>query len=75
MTSAEADLLNIISKMTEAAEASMSIETGEGVLKTAAEVPNKLETATGELNLMDLEAGATTEAKASTEGGGGVTLS
>lgn len=35
------------------------------------EAPKKFETAAGELNLMELEAGAITSEKASKEGGGG----
>ena len=52
--------------MLEAAEALMTTETIEEVLNMVAEAPKKLETAVGELNSMESEAGATTEAKAST---------
>ena len=59
MTSAEADVLKMLSTMAEAAEAPMTMDTREGALKMVSEAPNKLETTAGELNLIELEAGAT----------------
>ena len=70
MIEAEADALKILSKTTEVSEALMPTETIEGALKMVVEAPKKLKTAAGELNLMDLESGATTAVKASAEGGG-----
>ena len=37
----------------------MTTETREGALNMVSEAPNKLETTAGELNIMELEAGAT----------------
>ena len=47
----------------------MVTETREGVIKMVEELPKNFETAAEELNLMESESGATTAAKASTEGG------
>ena len=64
MTAAEADTFKMLSMMEEEAEATMPTEMREGALKMVAEVPKKLETVVGELNLMELESGATMMVKA-----------
>ena len=61
----------MLSTIAESEEAPMLTEEREGVLKMVEEVPKNLETAAGELNLMDSESGATTAETALTEGGGG----
>ena len=63
MTAAEADALKMLSTMAEAAEEPMTMETREIVINMLAETCNNLDTAVGELNLMESEAGATMRAK------------
>ena len=61
----------MLSTMAEEAEVPMTTETRERVLNMLEETRKHLDTAVGELNLMESEAGATMAAKVSTEGGGG----
>ena len=71
MTAAEADEFKMLSTMAEAAEAPTTIETRERVLNILEETCKNLDTAVGELNLIESEAGATMATKGLTEGGGG----
>ena len=75
MTAVEVDTFKMLSTMVEAVEAPIPTETREGALNMVAEPPKNSETEAGELNLMESEVVSTMELKASTEGGGGVTLS
>ena len=61
----------MLSTMSEAAEEPMTMKMRERVLKMLAETCNNLDTAVGELNLMESEAGATMAEKVLTEGGCG----
>ena len=70
-TAVQADAFKILSTMAEAAEVPMPMETRERVIKMLEETRKNLDTAVGELNLMESEAGATVEARVSTERGGG----
>ena len=53
----EADEFKMLSTMAEAAEAPMTMETRARVLKMFAETRTDLDTAVGEVNLMDSESG------------------
>ena len=66
MTAAEADAFKMLSTMAEAAEAPMTVETREIALKMLAERRKNLDTAVGEVNLLESEAGATMAEKVST---------
>ena len=65
ITAAEADAFKMLSKITEAAEVTIPVETKEESLNMVVEAPKKLYTASVDLKFMELESGATTAAKAS----------
>ena len=56
MTAMEADVLKMLSKIMEAAEAPMMTETREGSLKTVEEAHKSLDMVSEELKLMEYEA-------------------
>ena len=58
MTATEADVLKMLSKSMEVAEAPMLMETREGALNTAEEVHKRLDMVPEELKLMESEARA-----------------
>ena len=66
ITAAEADAFKMLSTMEEAAEAPMTVETREIALKMLAERRKNLDTAVGEVNLLESEDGATMAEKVST---------
>ena len=61
----------MLSTIAEAAEYLMTMKMRERVLKMLEETRKNLDTAVGEVNLMESESGATMAVKVSTQGGGG----